>query len=54
MLTRIIFQLIIKLEIELEKWCIEHEAIPDDDDEMFVKRSFRVEQKSHKVVLIIN
>ena len=39
---------------ELEKWCIQHEAIPDDDDEMFVKRSFRVERKSYKVVLIIN
>ena len=38
---------------ELEKWCLEHEKIPDDMDEMFVKRSFRVDNQTHKVIFFI-
>jgi hypothetical protein len=38
---------------ELEKWCLEHEKVPEDMDEMFVKRSFKLEEKSHKVVFFI-
>ena len=35
---------------ELEKWCLEHDQIPDNDDTMFVKRSFNVEKETHKVI----
>ena len=34
---------------ELEKWCLEHTNVPEDKDEMFVKRSFTVVPKTHKV-----
>jgi hypothetical protein len=37
----------------MEKWCLQHDKIPDNPDEMFVKRSFSVIPKSHKVVSII-
>ncbi len=35
---------------DLEKWCLAHSNIPDDLDEMFVKRSFTVVPKTHKVL----
>ena len=35
---------------ELEKWCLENSTIPDDPDQMFVKRSITVVQKTHKVI----
>jgi hypothetical protein len=38
---------------ELELWCSEHEKVPEDVDEMFVKRSFKLEENSHKVVFFI-
>jgi hypothetical protein len=38
---------------QMEKWCLQHDKIPDNPDEMFVKRSFTVIPKSHKVVSII-
>ena len=34
---------------EFEKWCSEHEQIPESDDEMFVKRSFTIDKTTHKV-----
>ena len=34
---------------ELEKWCLDHLKIPENPDEMFVKRSFAVVPRSHKV-----
>jgi hypothetical protein len=36
---------------EFEKWCSENDKIPDDPDEMFVKRSFTLEKTTHKVSL---
>jgi len=35
---------------ELEKWCLENSTIPDDPDQLFVKRSIVVVQKTHKVI----
>jgi hypothetical protein len=37
---------------EFEQWCLKHEKIPEDPDEMFVKFSFTVEPKTHKVCTI--
>jgi hypothetical protein len=34
---------------EFEEWCSKHDKIPDDPDEMFVKRSFTVDKITHKV-----
>ena len=38
---------------ELERWCLEHEQIPADPDELFVKKSFNVQPKTHKVLFYV-
>ena len=38
---------------ELEQWCLNHISIPDDPDAMFVKRSFTVVPKTHKVLFYL-
>ena len=38
---------------ESEQWCLKHEKIPEDLDEMYVKRSFTFEKKTHKVHKIL-
>jgi hypothetical protein len=38
---------------ELEQWCLDHDKIPESMDEMFVKRSFRLDKKTHKVIFFV-
>jgi hypothetical protein len=38
---------------EFEQWCLEHENIPESEDEMFVKRSFRIDKKTRKVSFFV-
>ena len=38
---------------EFGQWCLEHENIPESEDEMFVKRSFRIDKKTRKVSFFV-
>jgi hypothetical protein len=38
---------------EFEQWCLEQENIPESEDEMFVKRSFRIDKKTRKVSFLV-
>jgi hypothetical protein len=38
---------------ELEQWCLANDKIPESMDEMFVKRSFRLDKKTHKVIFFV-
>jgi hypothetical protein len=38
---------------ELKQWCLANDKIPESMDEMLVKRSFRFDKKTHKVIFFV-